>query len=95
MPDDIAKRYGITKRDIFEAKGCEYCRNTGYAGRIAIHELLLINQDLRQLIADRADIGKMREAAKNTGMKTLVEDGLAKVAEGITSIEEVMSSVFE
>jgi len=95
MPDDIAKRYGITKRDIFEAKGCEYCRNTGYAGRVAIHELLLINQDLRQLIADRADIGKMREASKNAGMKTLVEDGLAKVAEGITSIEEVMSSVFE
>jgi len=39
MPDDIAKRYGITKRDIFEAKGCEYCRNTGYAGRVAIHEM--------------------------------------------------------
>jgi len=95
MPDDIAKRYGITKRDIFEAKGCEYCRNTGYAGRVAIHELLLANQELRQLIADRADLSKIRDASKRAGMKSLVDDGLGKVVEGITSIEEVMSSVFE
>ena len=95
MPDDIAKRYGITKKDIFEAKGCEYCRSTGYVGRVAIHEMLLINQELRQLISERADLGKIREASKKAGMKSLVEDGLEKVAEGITSIEEVMSSVFE
>jgi type IV pilus assembly protein PilB len=95
MPDDIAKRYDITKRDIFEAKGCEYCRNTGYAGRVAINELLLVDQELKQLITDRADMGKIREAGKRSGMKTLVEDGLSKVTEGITSIEEVMSSVFE
>jgi type IV pilus assembly protein PilB len=95
LPDDIGKRYGITKKDIFEAKGCEYCRNTGYTGRVAIHEIILINQELRQLIAERVELSKIRDAAKMTGMKTLVEDGLAKVAEGITSIEEVMSSVFE
>jgi type IV pilus assembly protein PilB len=95
LPDDIGKRYGITKKDIFEAKGCEYCRNTGYAGRVAIHEIILINQELRQLISERVELSKIRDAAKMTGMKTLVEDGLAKVAEGITSIEEVMSSVFE
>jgi type IV pilus assembly protein PilB len=95
VPDDIAKRYGITKKDIFEAKGCEYCRTTGYAGRVAIHEMLLINQELRQLISERAELSKIRDAAKKEGMKTLVEDGLSKVVEGTTSIEEVMSSVFE
>jgi type IV pilus assembly protein PilB len=95
MPDDIAKKYDISKKDIFEAKGCEYCRNTGYTGRVAIHELILINQELRQLIADSAGTVKIIEASKRSGMKTLVEDGLEKVAEGVTSIEEVMSSVFE
>jgi type IV pilus assembly protein PilB len=95
MPEDIASRYNISKYDIFEAKGCEHCRNTGYSGRIAIHELLLINQELRQLIADRANTAAIKAAAKKEGMTTLVEDGLQKVLEGITSIEEVMSSVFE
>jgi type IV pilus assembly protein PilB len=94
MPDNIARQYGITRCDIFEAKGCEYCRNTGYMGRVAIHELLLIDQDFRQLIINRSGIAKIREAGKKSGMKTLIEDGLQKVAEGITSIEEVMSAVF-
>jgi type IV pilus assembly protein PilB len=95
MPAEIAKRYNISKLDIFEAKGCEHCRNTGYSGRIAIHELLYINQELRQLIADRANTAIIKEAAKKEGMTSLVEDGLSNVAQGITSIEEVMSSVFE
>ena len=95
MPEDIATRYNISKRDIFEADGCDFCRNTGYKGRVAIHELLFINQELRGLVADRADISQIRDIAKRDGMKTLAEDGLAKVAEGITSLDEVMSSVFE
>jgi len=95
MPEDIATRYKISKRDIFEADGCDFCRNTGYKGRVAIHELLFINQELRGLVADRADISQIRDIAKRDGMKTLAEDGLAKVAEGITSLDEVMSSVFE
>lgn len=95
MPDDIADRYNISKRDIFEAGGCEFCRNTGYAGRISINELLFINQELRQLVAENASISRIREVAKGAGMKALIEDGLNKVTQGITSIEEVMSSSFE
>ena len=95
MPEDIAARYKISKQDIFEADGCDFCRNTGYKGRIAIHELLSISQELRSLIANRADLSQIRDMAKKGGMNTLTEDGLAKVAEGVTSLNEVMSSVFE
>jgi len=95
MPEDIATRYNISKNDIFEADGCDFCRNTGYKGRVAIHELLSISQELRQLIANRADLSLIRDMAKRDGMKTLTENGFAKVVEGVTSIDEVMSSVFE
>ncbi|MFA5370177.1 MAG: type II secretion system protein GspE, partial [Candidatus Omnitrophota bacterium] len=75
--------------------GCEYCKNTGYSGRVAIHELLEITPELRQLIANRADMDTIRQTLKKSGMRTLVEDGLSKITDGITSIEEVMSSTFE
>jgi len=64
MPEDIATRYNISKNDIFEADGCDFCRNTGYKGRIAIHELLSISQELRSLIANRADLSQIRDMAK-------------------------------
>jgi type IV pilus assembly protein PilB len=95
MPDNIVKQYSLSKRDIFQAKGCEYCRNTGYSGRVAIHEFLLINQEIRQLITDREDTSKIQDAGRKTGMKTLTEDGIEKVIEGTTSIEEVISAVFK
>ncbi len=95
MPEDIATRYNLARHDIFEAVGCDFCKNTGYKGRIAIHEILSVSQELRQLIADRADIARIRDMAKRDGMKTLTDDGLLKVVEGVTSIGEVMSSVFE
>ncbi len=95
MPEDIARHYNISKHDIFAADGCDFCKNTGYKGRIAIHEILLVSQELRQLIANRADISQIRDMAKRNGMKTLPENGLVKVVEGVTSIDEVMSSIFE
>jgi len=95
MPDDIAAHYNIQKRDIFKAKGCEFCRNTGYTGRVAIHELLLMDQNIKQIIIKDGNSEDIKNQGKKTGMRTLLEDGLGKVQEGITSIEEVMSCVFE
>jgi general secretion pathway protein E len=57
--------------------------------------LLEITPELRQLIANRADMDTIRQTLKKSGMRTLVEDGLSKITDGITSIEEVMSSTFE
>jgi len=95
LPPELIDKYNIVKPDAFKAKGCEYCRQTGYSGRTAIHEILAINQRLRELIAKNTSANQLREAAKEDGMKTLLEDGLDKVTEGVTSVEEIMSSVFE
>ncbi|NQT95900.1 MAG: Flp pilus assembly complex ATPase component TadA [Candidatus Omnitrophica bacterium] len=95
IPADIIKRYNLPRKQVYKAKGCEFCRQTGYAGRTSIHEVILINQEMRNLIAKSPTTSQLREVTKNAGMRTLVQDGLDKVVEGVTSIEEVMSCVFE
>lgn len=94
LSQDIIRRYNISRRGAFKAKGCEFCRQTGYAGRTAIFEILEISEEMRDLIAQNVPTSRLREAAKRQGMKTLVEDGIQRVAEGITSIEEVLSVTF-
>lgn len=95
LPTELIKKYNIAQQDAFKAKGCEFCRQTGYSGRTAIHEVLLVTPEMRELIAKGTSTTQIREAARQTGMKTLLEDGLHKAIEGITSVEEIMSSVFE
>ena len=77
----------------FRPKGCQDCRDTGFSGRTAIFEVLTMNDRLRQLIADHADLAAMREAARDGGMTTMLMDGLAKAAQGITSMDEVLRVV--
>lgn len=79
---------------IFEAKGCVKCNNTGYKGRIAIHEALYFTKELRQIIVRsgiEVDEEQIRERSKVDGMLTLRETGLEKVKMGITSFEEVIA----
>ena len=66
------------------------CRGTGYAGRTGIFELLGINSDVRQMIADRKDARFIKDAMLAKGMKTLYMDGLSKVVGGHTTLEEVL-----
>jgi type IV pilus assembly protein PilB len=73
----------------YKGKGCEFCNRIGYRGRIALSEILMINKDIRRLIAKKAPEDEILKAAKTQGMKTLFGDGLLKVAEGITTLEEV------
>jgi type IV pilus assembly protein PilB len=70
--------------------GCRKCRNTGYAGRIAIHELLVPDDEITEMINDRVSARKLRAAALSKGMVPLQTDGLEKVKVGIISIEEVL-----
>jgi type IV pilus assembly protein PilB len=74
-------------------RGCEKCGQTGYKGRIGIHELLQVNDDLRELITRRAPEHEIRRAARTAGMRTLVEDGIAKAAQGLTTLEAVLKVV--
>jgi type II secretory ATPase GspE/PulE/Tfp pilus assembly ATPase PilB-like protein len=74
------------------APGCPECGNTGYRGRMAIHELFVSDPSLRHLIQKRANAEILREAAVGKGMRTLRQDGIEKVLGGLTSLAEVRSS---
>lgn len=71
-------------------RGCKECGETGYAGRLAIQELLVVTDDVRDLISRRAQDHEIRRAARTAGMRTLLEDGVSKAARGLTTLEEVL-----
>jgi len=75
---------------IHEPVGCVYCRYTGYAGRTGIFEMLVVNNPIRQLILRRASATEILETAQQAGMRTMRDDGLLKVASGVTTMEEVL-----
>ncbi len=70
--------------------GCDACHHTGYSGRICILELLIITDEIRKLILAHADATTIENFAFQQGMKTMYQDGLQKVAQGITSLEEIL-----
>jgi type II secretion system protein E len=80
----------LTKTQIFEGAGCEECRNTGYQGRIAIYEILVMSEPIRELVLRRASSEQIKKKAIELGMKTLRQGGLNKVLQGITTLSEVM-----
>jgi type IV pilus assembly protein PilB len=79
---------GIEK--FYRGVGCKKCRNTGYAGRIAVHELFVPDEEIKEMINDRTSIKKLRTKALQNGMVPLQLDGIEKVKAGIISIEEVL-----
>jgi type IV pilus assembly protein PilB len=74
-------------------RGCEGCQQSGYKGRMAIHELLTVNDEVRELISRRASEHALRKAARNGGMRTLLEDGVQKAAQGLITLEDVVRVV--
>ena len=94
--EDILKVLGINqKKGFFKGKGCGACKNTGYRERIGIFELLIVNDQIRKLIVDKASSGILKKIAVETGMKTLRDDGLDKILKGITTPEEVIKATQE
>jgi len=81
----------IKGRTFYHGAGCDHCRGTGYSGRMAIFEIMLTDDEIRQLIMDRRSTGSIREAARKRGMRTLRESGLLAIYDGLTTIEEVVS----
>ncbi len=77
-------------RTFFYGKGCDYCNNTGYRGRMGIYEVMAIDDRLRELIMDRASTSILRREAVRQGMRTLRESGLMAIYDGITSLDEVV-----
>jgi len=85
----------LKDRTFFHGVGCEYCRGTGYSGRQAIFEIMLLDDDIRSLIMKRASTGVIREAARKRGMRTLRESGLLAIFDGTTTVEEVISQTIQ
>jgi len=85
---------GATRQIYKPSAGCQHCQN-GYSGRTGIHELLLINDEVRSLILQRLDSGTIKNAAQKHGFETLRIDGARKALEGITSLEEVLMVTHE
>ena len=84
------RRMGLTPPYLYKATGCEQCRQSGYSGRCGIHELLVIDDGIRRGILDGLDAASLHTRATGAGMHTLYEDGLRKVASGITSLDELL-----
>jgi general secretion pathway protein E len=86
----LDKYFTASNRTIYQAAGCEECGHTGYSGRSAIIELLLISHEIKKLISTNADEEEIYRTARKENLHTMYEDGVRKVAEGITTIQEVL-----
>jgi len=97
-PEEL-KEIGLVPEDVREASGgmlykptgCPECNNTGYRGRTGIYEMMLLDDELRQLTLKNVDSGTIKRQAVGKGMRTLMDDGAQKVMRGITSVAEVLS----
>ena len=94
------KNLGLTKEQVETAKvhkavGCNKCNNKGYIGRTLIQELLMVTEEIRTLVMQRKDSGAIKKKAVDQGMKTFRDNGIHKVLNGITTIEELLSNTQE
>ncbi|QGG54213.1 GspE/PulE family protein [Paenibacillus sp. B01] len=86
----LLRSYGIETDRLYRGAGCGSCSKTGYRGRIAIHEVLAVTDELRRMIGDDASVLELREAAERAGLAGLLQDGMDKVLQGQTTVQEVM-----
>ncbi|MFN3167347.1 MAG: GspE/PulE family protein [Phycisphaeraceae bacterium] len=93
-PDDVVAEHlamqGVGLDEVWVGKGCDKCRNTGYAGRVGLYEMLLLNDQLRDRIAGNPNVTEFRRMCIEGGMVTLRQDGFQKVARGQTTVDEVL-----
>jgi type IV pilus assembly protein PilB len=83
-PEDVGDRV------FYYGKGCDYCNNTGYRGRVGIYEIMVLDDRLRELIMERAATALLRRECIKRGMRTLREVGLLAIYDGLTSLDEVV-----
>ena len=90
---DWLNRYGRDGQlQVYRSTGCKHCDDTGFKGRVGIHELMVISKNLRRLVQSGARAEELQEAALHEGMRTLRQDGIEKVLAGKTTIEEVRAT---
>ncbi len=93
LPDRLHKyveRVGANPKELVHGAGCEACRGSGYAGRVGIFEMLVVDDRFRSIINQDASVANMRRAFHASGHASLFEDGMQKVKKGLTTVEEVL-----
>ncbi|MFZ5850064.1 MAG: GspE/PulE family protein [Actinomycetota bacterium] len=93
----VAARFPWTEGEplpvLYRAAGCTVCAKTGYKGRLALHEVMAVTEEVERLAVERASATAIGAVAREQGMRTLRQDGMAKVAAGVTSIDEILRVV--
>jgi len=92
-PSDLLERLGVKPgviKQIYREKGCEACGGSGYKGRLGLHELMVMNDDIRKLITAEPNINELKQATRRAGTRSLQTDGLMKVLKGLTSVNEII-----
>jgi len=93
LPDEIgAETHG--ELTLFRGKGCDKCKNTGYKGRTGVHEVLEMTDAIRDKILERVPSHIIRNMAVESGMRTLHMDAVAKILNGVTSVDEVLRVIY-
>ena len=98
-PADAVKRLGIVVGEsdgvtLYRGRGCEYCKGSGYKGRVGVYELMAISDNVRDLILARDSSHNIKEAAIEEGMKTLKDDAMEKILLGVTTLEESLRVIY-
>lgn len=86
---DALGSYELTGKPFYRGKGCPECNHTGYKGRLGIHETMLVNESIREMLVQNPPVEELREAAIVGGMKTLRQSGMEKAFDGLTTLEEI------
>jgi len=77
----------------YKGRGCDVCKNTGYKGRIGIYELLQMDTKLKRLVSKNFTVDELWDSARSSGTRSLFEQAWSKVAEGVTTVEEVIAKI--
>ena len=81
---------GLDVKNIYAGKGCDFCRNSGYAGRVGIYELLVLDNTYKEMINKDSSVDNMRRVFRQSKRSSLFDDGIKKIQQGLTTIEEVL-----
>lgn len=81
---------GLSADQTFKGKGCDRCRKTGYAGRLGIYELMVMDDAMRDIVTRNPDVNQLRKVARERGLVTLRQDGFEKVLKGMTTVDEIL-----
>ncbi|MFS0673074.1 GspE/PulE family protein [Ornithinibacillus sp. 179-J 7C1 HS] len=90
MEKEIFYNNGLEVDRIYYGEGCSSCHNSGYRGRIALHEILIFDDEIRNMLLNNKPLTNIKKYAKDQGMSFLIQDGLEKMKRGFTTLEEIM-----